>query len=170
MTHAIGAIAHFWQLDDLPDGNYRWANDPIVDISDIWIQIYRNGWIIIVRNAQDVRGIYDPVRVAKIAALKEEMKERDIRTINARIAWAATDWNALFPDMKDFDRKMVSVAKAAMRIARKNGQTPFDSCEEACKAVSGDIEFDAYQFRSFLMSREVAAEYEKQMAAQAASA
>lgn len=162
MTHTVGAVAHFWQLDDLPNGNYRWADDPIVDISDIWIQIYQNGWIIIVRSAQDVRGIYDPERVAKIGTLKKEMAERDAEQINARIAWAAADWVAVFPDLKAFDRKIVDVAKEAMRIAEKTGQKPFDTCEEACEAVSGNKEFDAYQFRSFLMSREVSKEYAKQ--------
>jgi len=167
MTHAIGAVAHFWQLDDLKNGNYRWANDPVVDISDIWIQIYQNGWILIVRNATDVRGIYDPERVARITTLKKEMRGRDMKRLNAMVAWAATDWNTLFPDLKDFDRKMVRIAKATMRIVRKTGQTPFDACEAACEAACDDIEFDAYQFRSFLMSREVVAEYEKQQAASA---
>ncbi len=169
MTHAIGAVAHFWQLDTLPNGNCQWADDPVVDISDIWIQIYKNGWIIIVRNAQDVRGVYDPERVAKIGTLKKEMAERDAEQINARIAWAAEDWVAVFPDLKTFDLQIVAIAKAAMSIVEKTGQKPFDACEAACEAASKDKELDAYQFRSFLMSREVSKEYKRQMAEQAVS-
>lgn len=168
MTHAIGAVAHSWQLDDLPNGNYQWADDPIVDISDIWIQIYKNGWIIIVRNAQDVRGIYDPEKVASITTLKNEMKERDMKQINARIAWAAMSQSPLFPDRPiipdqvELSQQIGKIAKAAMQIARKTGHPPFDACEAACGRKHCDG-IDAYQFRSMLMTREATAEYEKQM-------
>jgi len=181
MVHAIGASAHFWQLEDMKTGNYRWLDDPTVDISDIWIQAYKNGWIIIVRNAQDIRGVYDPDRVARIETLKKEIKERDLKEINARIAWAAMSQNPMrpdliiFPDMPEISEQITKIAKTAMQIARKEGITPFDACEKACAQQEKRYpqspqwedanRIDAYQFRSFLMTQEVTKAYNAQMEA-----
>lgn len=147
MIHAIGSAAHFWQLDRLPGGRWTWADDPIVCISDIWIQIYTNGWIIKANNALDVEAAFCPDAVAKIAEIVAGMHQSENRWLDAEIAKAATNWNPIFSEKKDYDRRIAKAARGIMQIARKD-QKPLAECIAAgCAAnnISEDGFRDALQ-------------------------
>ena len=134
MITAIGSAAHFWQLDRLPDGKWRWADDPAVCISDTWIQVYENGWIIKANNALDVRAAFCPDAVAEIAKIAARIHQSENSWLNIEIANAATSWTPVFPEKKEYDRRIAKTARAIMQIARKDRMPPAECLAAGCAA------------------------------------
>ena len=138
MTHAIGAAAHFWQLDRLPGGRWTWADDPIVCISDIWMQIYENGWIIKVMSATDVRATYKPDIVQQITEIADKLHQRENAALDTEIALAATLWSPIFPEKQGYDEKIVNAAKGIMHAAKQGNKAPAECIEDGCVEISAD--------------------------------
>lgn len=138
MTHAIGAAAHFWQLDRLPGGRWTWADDPVVCISDIWIQIYENGWIIKVMSAVDVRATHKPEIVKRITEIADKLHQRENAALDTEIALAATSWSPIFPEKRGYDEKIVNAAKGIMQAAKQGNKAPAECIEAGCTEISAD--------------------------------
>lgn len=143
MTHAIGAAAHFWQLDRLPGGRWTWADDPIVCISDIWIQIYTNGWIIKVMSAVDVRATHKPDIVKQITEIADKLHQRENTALNTEIALAATSWSPTFPEKRGYDEKIVNAAKGIIQAAKQGNKAPAECIADGCGEISEDSFRDA---------------------------
>ena len=143
MIHAIGSAAHFWQIERLPDGRWTWADDPAICIADIWTQIYENGWIIRVRSAVDVQAAFCPDAVAEIAEIAAAMHQSENRWLDAEIANAATSWSPVFPEKKDYDRRIAKTARAIMKIARKDQKPPAERIAAGC--ATNDISEEGFR-------------------------
>lgn len=109
--------AHSWQLIRLPNGNYVW--DTTGDISDVTLQVYKNGWIIKAFSATNIVATYSPTAVRLIEKYSNVIHEmlRAYREHYNRLIIRCAESGGL-------EAVYVEICKAAVEMAKQNETEP----------------------------------------------